>query len=56
MTEPTASANPNDEVQPGTPQSAEDTCPQCQGRGLIDGRTCPGCSGSGTVVVNVGDA
>ncbi len=48
--------HPADEAPPGTPQTAEGTCPRCGGAGTLDGRPCPGCNGSGTVNVNVGDA
>ncbi|WP_119155220.1 hypothetical protein [Caldimonas tepidiphila] len=48
--------HPGDEVPPGTPQSAEDVCGRCAGRGWLDAGVCPDCAGSGRVTVNVGDA
>jgi len=52
-----AARHPGDEAAPGTPQTAEDICPECDGSGkLAAGKPCPHCGGSGRVVVNVGDA
>lgn len=48
--------HPGDEVPPGTPQTAENLCPQCQGSGRQDGGPCGHCGGTGRVVVTVGDA
>lgn len=47
---------PGDEVPPGTPQSAENTCRRCGGTGKLDERPCPDCNGTGTVTTLVGDA
>ena len=49
-------ARPGDEAAPGTPQTGEGLCPDCSGKGRIDGQACPSCAGTGTVIVNVGDA
>jgi DnaJ-class molecular chaperone len=49
--------NPGDEVPPGTPQTGEDICPECNGSGKkADQGVCPNCGGTGLIVVNVGDA
>lgn len=51
------SGNPGDEAAPGTPQTGENTCPACAGRGKrADSTPCPECGGTGVVIVNVGDA
>lgn len=46
--------NPGDEAPRGTPGTGEDVCPQCNGRGRIDGASCPNCGGSGTIVRGIG--
>ena len=46
--------NPGDEAAPGTPGAGEDVCPECQGKGRIDGSSCPNCGGSGTIIRGVG--
>jgi DnaJ-class molecular chaperone len=39
------------------PQSGENTCRMCAGRGVLDGGVpCPSCGGSGKTVEPVGDA
>lgn len=49
--------NPGDEAAPGTPQTGEDVCPECNGSGKkADQTMCPNCGGTGVIVVNVGDA
>jgi hypothetical protein len=55
---PPASArgNPGDEAAPGTPGTAEDICPQCNGSGRIHGARCPNCGGRGTIVRGIGGA
>jgi DnaJ-class molecular chaperone len=57
-TSPTGSAalNPGDEAAPGTTGTGEDVCPDCQGKGRIDGAPCATCGGSGTVIRAVGGA
>ena len=47
---------PADEVQPGTPQSGDNTCRRCGGSGRVDDRSCPDCDGTGTVTTLIGDA
>src|SRR3982751_1314983 len=51
-TSPTDSAalNPGDEAAPGTTGTGEDVCPDCHGKGRIDGAPCATCGGSGTVI------
>jgi DnaJ-class molecular chaperone len=49
--------NPGDEAAPGTPQTAEDVCPECGGSGRKDGqRMCANCGGTGRIVKIIGDA
>jgi DnaJ-class molecular chaperone len=57
-TPPTGSAalNPGDEAAPGTTGTGEDVCPDCHGKGRIDGAPCATCGGSGTVIRGVGGA
>ena len=48
--------NPGDAAPPGTPGTGENLCPQCSGRGRIDGEECPTCGGSGKVIEGIGGA
>jgi len=48
--------NPGDEAAPGTPGTGEDVCPECNGKGRVNGSACPNCSGSGTIIRAVGGA
>lgn len=48
--------NPGDEAPPGTIGTGEDVCPNCHGKGRIDGALCVTCGGSGTVVRAIGGA
>lgn len=49
--------NPGDEAAPGTPQTGEDICPECNGSGKMpDQAQCANCGGTGRIVKNVGDA
>jgi DnaJ-class molecular chaperone len=49
--------NPGDEAAPGTPQTGEDICPECNGSGKMPDRAqCNNCGGTGRIVKNVGDA
>ena len=50
------SKKPGDEVATGTPQSGENTCAKCGGKGWFEDKTCPDCGGTGTVTTLVGDA
>jgi hypothetical protein len=47
--------SPGDQVPPGTPGAGENTCPQCGGKGRLQGNTiCTTCSGTGMVTEAVG--
>ncbi len=48
--------HPGDEARPGSPQTGEQICPDCQGTGRREGDACAACGGSGRIVVIVGDA
>ncbi|WP_439400282.1 hypothetical protein ACRQ5Q_42765 (plasmid) [Bradyrhizobium sp. PMVTL-01] len=48
--------NPGDEAAPGTTGTGEDVCPDCNGKGRINGSPCPNCGGSGTITRAVGGA
>jgi DnaJ-class molecular chaperone len=50
------SLNPGDEALPGTPGTGEDVCPQCHGKGRVDGLRCENCGGSGKIVEAIGGA
>jgi hypothetical protein len=45
---------PGDEARPGTPGTGEALCPDCAGKGRIEGRTCPTCAGTGKIVAGIG--
>src|SRR3954453_4510706 len=38
----------------GTPGTGENICPQCQGKGRVDGAACPNCGGTATLVEVIG--
>ncbi|MCK1362304.1 hypothetical protein [Bradyrhizobium sp. 199] len=48
--------NPGDDAPRGTTGTGEDVCPDCNGKGRIDGAPCATCGGSGTVVKAIGGA
>lgn len=49
--------HPGDEAAPGTEQTGEDICPECNGSGKRAGQSsCPHCGGTGLIVKIVGDA
>jgi RecJ-like exonuclease len=49
--------NPGDQAPPGSPQSGENVCPKCNGKGkLANGESCSNCGGTGKVIELVGDA
>lgn len=48
--------SPGDEAAPGTPGTAENTCPMCGGSGEQDGQRCTDCAGTGRVTVGIGGA
>jgi hypothetical protein len=56
ITVPTAQRNPGDESESGTPQTAEDICPECQGSGRQGQSACVNCGGTGRIVKIIGDA
>ena len=45
--------NPGDVAPPGTSATGEGPCPDCQGKGSIDGQRCRTCDGSGIVIQGV---
>lgn len=48
--------NPGDEAPPGTTGTGDDVCPDCQGKGRIDGASCATCGGRGTITRAIGGA
>jgi RecJ-like exonuclease len=47
--------NPGDDAEPGTPGTGEDTCPVCQGTGMIGETTpCANCGGTGIITEGIG--
>lgn len=56
MNEPSEAMKPGDEAPPGTPGAGENLCPDCSGRGEIDGRRCEMCEGTGTVRTEIAGA
>jgi len=47
---------PGDEAPQGTPGTGEDICPDCNGRGRLDGLPCPNCHGTGKIIRAIGGA
>lgn len=45
---------PGDDAEPGTPGTGENVCPDCRGRGRLEGAPCPTCDGTGVVTEGVG--
>ncbi len=45
-----------DDAPAGTPGTGEVVCPECDGRGRINGQRCENCGGTGRVVQAVGGA
>jgi hypothetical protein len=45
---------PGDEAPPGTPDTGEDICPDCNGSGRLNGGECPTCQGTGRVIRGLG--
>jgi hypothetical protein len=52
----TSDMNPGDQAPKGTPGTGENLCPECSGKGRIDGKPCASCGGTGIVVEGVGGA
>ncbi len=48
--------NPGDDAPPGTPGTGEVYCPECHGRGRVEGVRCPTCGGTGKVTRGIGGA
>jgi hypothetical protein len=49
-----ADMNPGDDAPPGTPGTGEDVCPECSGKGKIQGGgECPNCGGTGKVTKGI---
>jgi hypothetical protein len=52
-----ADMNPGDQAPPGSPQTGENVCRDCLGKGIRgDGSRCETCGGTGKVIELVGDA
>lgn len=49
-------AKPGDEAEPGTPGTGEGLCPDCAGKGQVNGQTCKTCNGTGKIVEGIGGA
>ncbi|MXP65125.1 hypothetical protein E0493_17400 [Roseomonas sp. M0104] len=47
---------PGDDAPPGTPATGQDLCPDCEGRGKVNGHVCATCQGTGTVNKGIGGA
>jgi DnaJ-class molecular chaperone len=45
--------NPGDVAKPGTPANGEAPCPECQGKGQVNGQRCRNCDGTGIVTQGV---
>jgi hypothetical protein len=52
----TSDMNPGDQAPRGTPGAGENICPDCGGKGTIDGKQCGNCGGTGKVIEGVGGA
>jgi DnaJ-class molecular chaperone len=53
---PSGQRNPGDEAAPGSAQTGEDICPECQGSGRQGQNACVNCGGTGRIVKIIGDA
>ena len=54
MTTDDTTMNPSDDAPEGTPGTAENVCPACNGSGRRDEGACPSCGGSGKLTAGVG--
>lgn len=52
----TSKLNPGDQAPPGTPGTGENLCPDCGGKGRVDGKACATCGGSGKIIEGIGGA
>lgn len=48
--------NPGDQAPPGTEGAGENLCPDCSGKGSVNGKRCETCGGTGKVIEGVGGA
>lgn len=52
--DPRRQHTPDDDPEPGTPGTAEDTCPECSGTGKKGDKPCERCDGTGIIIQGVG--
>jgi hypothetical protein len=45
---------PGDQAKAGTPGTGENTCPVCDGQGVINGQECENCCGTGVIIEGIG--
>ena len=45
---------PGDEAPADEPAAGENVCPQCSGKGSVEGERCSNCEGTGTITEAVG--
>lgn len=48
-----APPHPGDVAPPGTEGTGEDVCPECSGKGRVDGHGCEACGGTGKVIAGI---
>ena len=46
--DPDPTMKPGDEAPEGTPGTGDDVCPECHGKGTLEGKPCATCAGTGT--------
>jgi DnaJ-class molecular chaperone len=47
-------SRPGDQAETGTPGMGENTCPVCEGQGVMNGQECENCCGAGVVIEGIG--
>lgn len=52
--DPEPTMKPGDEAPEGTPGTGDDLCPECRGKGTLDGKPCVTCAGTGTITRGIG--